>query len=165
MCTHLAAIRTDPPVAPFCLECLVNDLDLSVSRSGSSTRVYPNGLSRADRSNNVERIVIDDARVGETFTVHIEANDLLEAQEYSLVVTGCFSDFEAPEVQPICSDSYGDLSISREDGTRSCSWLASNLNAFGYLCTFMDIASRCQQTCNFCDKILVPSSFNGKQGL
>ena len=157
------SFRTDPPVAPFCLECLANDLDLYLTKGGSSGRVFPNGLSHADRSNNAERIVIDDAREGDTFTVHVEATDLLEAQDYSLVVTGCFSDFDVPEVTPVCRDSDGDISINSNDGARSCSWLASNLYTYGYLCKFMDIASRCQQTCGFCDKVLVPSSFNGKK--
>lgn len=154
--------RTDPPVAPFCLDCLVNDLDIYLTSSGSSKRVYPNGLSHADRSNNVERIVVDYAREGEIFTVHIEAKDLLEAQDYSLVITGCFSDFDVPVILPTCSDSDGDISVGNGAGTRTCSWLASNLDSFGYLCDFIDIASRCQVTCGFCNKILVPSSFNGK---
>ena len=124
---------------------------------------FPNGLSHADRSNNAERIVIDNAKEGDIFTVHVEATDLLEAQDYSLVVTGCFSDFEVPEVLPVCRDSEGDISISSNDGTKSCAWLAANVNAYGYLCKFMGVASRCQQTCGFCDKVLIPSSFIGEK--
>ena len=130
--------------------------------SGSAKRIYPNGLQGPDTRNNVERIVVEDSREGDIYTVHIEAKDLLGAQDYSLVITGCFSDFETPSVLPTCRDLDGEVVVDDLEGAKSCSWLAQKLNKYGYLCKLTDVASQCQQSCGFCNNLLVPSSYNGE---
>lgn len=76
-----------------CTRCLINDLDLSITRDGdvNQTIYYPNGLDRPDNVNNAERIVVDDVGDSETFSLHVRATNLDEAsQKFSLVATGCF---------------------------------------------------------------------------
>ena len=76
-----------------CTRCLINDLDLTVTRDGdvNQTVYYPNGLNRPDNINNVERIVVDNVDDGETFSIRIRATNLDESsQKFSLVATGCF---------------------------------------------------------------------------
>ena len=76
-----------------CTRCLINDLDLAITKDGdlNQTVYYPNGLNRPDNINNVERIVVDNAGDGETFSLLVRATNLDEAsQKFSLVATGCF---------------------------------------------------------------------------
>ena len=77
---------------PGCTKCLLNDLDLYVTENGkSSIRYHPNGRSIKDHSNNVERVVIDGAKDGSSYTIHVEAYNLNSlSQKYALVATGCF---------------------------------------------------------------------------
>jgi len=79
----------DPGSAVGCMECLVNDLDLSVSFGGITH--YPNGRRSPDRKNNVERVIITGVQHGETATISVNAHNLIAAsQMYALVATACF---------------------------------------------------------------------------
>lgn len=62
--------------------------------------MFPNGLSEADTLNNAERIRVDAPTAGDEYTVHVEAKDLMGAQDYSLVMTGCFTDVKETEILP-----------------------------------------------------------------
>ena len=73
---------------PGCMKCLLNDLDLTVLKDGA--KYYPNGLSRPDRLNNNERIIIDNVRDGEELSATVNAKSLTnEKQKYSLIASGC----------------------------------------------------------------------------
>ena len=86
----LAWIEEGSP--PGCTKCLLNDLDLYVTERGKdSKRYHPNGRSIKDHSNNVERVVIDGAEDGSSYTIYVEAYNLNSlSQKYALVATGCF---------------------------------------------------------------------------
>ncbi|CAB9525867.1 protease/ABC transporter B family protein tagA (Partial), partial [Seminavis robusta] len=155
----ITLVWTDPIVSPFCMQCTVNDLDLYVTSTNNPKRIFPNGLSQADTLNNAERIRVDDPREGDTYTIHVEAKDLVSTQDYSLVVSGCFKEVEETAIVPTCRDSGGDVVVSDTE-VESCFWLARNFDDFGSLCELIDVASRCQQTCNFCDKLLLPTTFD-----
>jgi len=74
---------------PGCQNCVLNDLDLSVSFRGQT--YYPNGQKSPDRTNIVERVVINGVQGGETATISVNAYNLAwKSQQYALVATGCF---------------------------------------------------------------------------
>jgi hypothetical protein len=88
-------VWTDIPGSPSCNQgCILNDLDLFVTQNGRSGRFFPNGLSSADTVNNVERVRIEDPTDGATYVIHVRGSQLLQSQDYSLVITGCFSKSE-----------------------------------------------------------------------
>ncbi|KAL7518658.1 hypothetical protein ACHAWX_003466 [Stephanocyclus meneghinianus] len=90
----------DPPSSVGCTSCLVNDLDLLVEDMLSSKRFYPNGHSKPDRLNNVERIRIKNTSPGRRFRISVSATLLgpkHKIQYYSLVATGCFA---SPDQEP-----------------------------------------------------------------
>lgn len=83
-------VWADPPGATGCVRCLVNDLDLSVRKAGSSRVYYPNGLGSRDTTNNVERVILGNAVAGDTIRVTIDASNLDRAEQpFALYVTGC----------------------------------------------------------------------------
>eukprot|EP00562_Extubocellulus_spinifer_P001757 CAMPEP_0178474814 /NCGR_PEP_ID=MMETSP0696-20121128/2794_1 /TAXON_ID=265572 /ORGANISM="Extubocellulus spinifer, Strain CCMP396" /LENGTH=1296 /DNA_ID=CAMNT_0020102075 /DNA_START=71 /DNA_END=3961 /DNA_ORIENTATION=- len=76
-----------------CTRCVINDLDLYVTRDGdeSQTRYYPNGLEQEDSINTIERVVLNNVMDGESLTLHVRATNLDEStQKFALVSTGCF---------------------------------------------------------------------------
>jgi len=75
--------------SPGCMNCVLNDLDLSVSFRGET--YYPNGRQSPDRTNIVERVVINGVEGGETAVISVNAHNLAWlSQTYALVATGCF---------------------------------------------------------------------------
>ena len=83
-------VWADPPGATGCVRCLVNDLDLSVQKIGSSRIYYPNGRGSRDSTNNVERVIIGNAVPGDTIRVTVHAANLdRPEQPFALYVTGC----------------------------------------------------------------------------
>jgi len=81
-------VWTDLPSRKACRECLMNDLDLSVTHNDA--RIYPNGFATRDHRNTVERVRIQ-IKVGDIVTVEVAAKNLVGlAQNYALVATGCF---------------------------------------------------------------------------
>lgn len=89
-------VWNDPPSVPNCQKCVLNDLDLYLTKVGTSTIIYPNGRSRRDSLNNSERIRID-VNNGDRYRVYVKAYDLDTArQNYALVMTGCVSDDITP---------------------------------------------------------------------
>lgn len=82
----------DPPGATGCMNCLVNDLDVYVEQIGASSKThYPNGLSRRDTKNTVERIRINTSN-GDKLRVAVKATNLVSEQRYSLAIAGCLAD-------------------------------------------------------------------------
>ena len=82
----------EPASATYCNKCLLNDLDLYVTKNGDGLKYYPNGKSTKDSVNTVERVTlgsgVDD---GDVFTIHVEATNLsTKSQKFALVSTGCF---------------------------------------------------------------------------
>ena len=74
-----------------CARCVLNDLDLTVTRSGDGTVYHPNGLTSPDRINNAERVVVTGASDGEEFVATVRAHNLDDdVQKFALVSTGCF---------------------------------------------------------------------------
>mmetsp|Transcript_20523 Transcript_20523/g.31088 ORF Transcript_20523/g.31088 Transcript_20523/m.31088 type:complete len:82 (-) Transcript_20523:139-384(-) len=50
-----------------------------------------------------------------------------------------------------CEDSVlEEFLVDRVAGNRGCSWLAVNMDNYGYLCAFLDVAAKCKDTCNAC---------------
>ncbi len=75
--------------SPGCMNCVLNDLDLSVSLRGQN--YLPNGRKTPDRTNIVERVVINGVEGGETATISVNAHNLAwRSQKFALVATGCF---------------------------------------------------------------------------
>lgn len=85
-------VWTDPPGAPSCVLCLINDLDLYITDQEQSTKFYPNGRASRDTINNAERIRIDSVSDEAIFLVRVNGTNLeSSSQDYSLIITGCLS--------------------------------------------------------------------------
>ncbi|GMH89717.1 hypothetical protein TL16_g11543 [Triparma laevis f. inornata] len=88
-------VWTDAAAIRHCTKCLVNDLDLSMSKG--STTYYPNKVTASsnpprDELNNAEKIVIENASDGDNYMLTVKARNIQNAdgtQKYSLVVSGC----------------------------------------------------------------------------
>jgi len=84
---------TDFAGTPNCKSgCMVNDLDLLVTKDGSG-KIYPNGRTTRDSVNNVERVRVD-TEAGDVFTVNVHGRNIggsAPKQKFSLVVSGCFT--------------------------------------------------------------------------
>ena len=97
---------TDRPGVPNCKAgCMINDLDLLVTKSGSGS-TFPNGRSSRDSVNNVERVRVS-ASPGDVFAVTVNARNLgdgVSSQKFSLVASGCFDtallDTQSPTQAP-----------------------------------------------------------------
>jgi len=85
-------VWNDKPGTVGCKNCLINNLDLTVRKKGSSTNYYPNGLNEPDTINNVERVrIIDGVNDRDVYSITVHAQDLdTQDQTYALVATGCF---------------------------------------------------------------------------
>jgi len=167
-CGPLSAtlVWTDPAAAPNCNECVLNDLDLSVTVRGESGRFFPNGLTQSDTTNNAERVQINSIENGDIFTIRVKGTNLISDQEYSLAITGCFTESIDPtlddsndsdvEVEGVntsdevnCQDGIGIFNIGT-GAYRPCSWLANNVGDYEYLCKFRDVAFKCPSACGTC---------------
>eukprot|EP00475_Leptophrys_vorax_P009652 TRINITY_DN1638_c0_g1_i1.p1 TRINITY_DN1638_c0_g1~~TRINITY_DN1638_c0_g1_i1.p1 ORF type:complete len:840 (+),score=182.44 TRINITY_DN1638_c0_g1_i1:279-2522(+) len=87
-------VWTDPASTSSASSNLVNDLDLLITSVNSSVVYYPNGLSKEDRVNNVEKISISSPTVGEVFIVSITGYSVQNSQNFALVGTGIFNTTE-----------------------------------------------------------------------
>lgn len=82
--------NADPAGATGCVRCLVNDLDLSVTKNDGSRVYYPNGRGNKDSINNVERVIVP-ASEGDNMRITIEAANLDRSEQpFALYLTGCF---------------------------------------------------------------------------
>ena len=91
-------VWTDPPVGAFCSgSCVLNDLDLSIVETRNGMIYYPNGLIGPDEVNNVERIRIDSPYPGTDFEIRVKADQMIGAQDFSLVISGCFQSATSSE--------------------------------------------------------------------
>jgi hypothetical protein len=86
----------DPAGASGCTKCLINDLDLIIhwiSANGKvnyESRVFPNGGTEEDDTNNVERVRFKMTST-RRYRIRIHAANLATAQQnFSLIATGCF---------------------------------------------------------------------------
>eukprot|EP00587_Corethron_hystrix_P001007 CAMPEP_0113305364 /NCGR_PEP_ID=MMETSP0010_2-20120614/5019_1 /TAXON_ID=216773 ORGANISM="Corethron hystrix, Strain 308" /NCGR_SAMPLE_ID=MMETSP0010_2 /ASSEMBLY_ACC=CAM_ASM_000155 /LENGTH=951 /DNA_ID=CAMNT_0000159765 /DNA_START=136 /DNA_END=2988 /DNA_ORIENTATION=- /assembly_acc=CAM_ASM_000155 len=88
-----------------CASCIVNRLDLTGEVNGIIT--YPNGLTRPDVKNNVQRVRLK-SMPGDVITVKISVANLAEStQPFSLVVSGCIATLDpttTPTNAPITPD-------------------------------------------------------------
>jgi hypothetical protein len=86
---RLTLAYTDPPG-----RALQNNLNLFLQlpdgRKLYGNMKLPNGLNRPDGTNNVEMIRLADAPGG-SYLIQVVASNLLEPQDFALVVTGNFS--------------------------------------------------------------------------
>lgn len=82
----------EPASATYCNKCLLNDLDLYVTKNGDDLKYHPNGKSTKDSVNTVERVTLGSGvEDGDVFTIHVEATNLsTKSQKFALVSTGCF---------------------------------------------------------------------------
>ncbi|MBI5043340.1 MAG: S8 family serine peptidase [Nitrospirae bacterium] len=88
-------VWTDYPSTPSASRNLVNDLDMSLQNSAATT-YYPNGLSTADTTNNVEGIDIESPAAG-AYCLAIYGRSVPNGpQPYALVVSGNISTFTFP---------------------------------------------------------------------
>jgi hypothetical protein len=153
-------VWTDPAGAPFCnMGCVLNDLDLYLTRKGREGKIFPNNLNHADSTNNAERVRIENPLPGDTYTVHVQGIELLATQEYSLVISGCFTDeitkddaineIDLIEEDSDCEDGFGLISIN-DNAMKNCSWLSANIDEYEFLCSYTDVVSECPSTCNRC---------------
>mmetsp|Transcript_38416 Transcript_38416/g.75086 ORF Transcript_38416/g.75086 Transcript_38416/m.75086 type:complete len:898 (-) Transcript_38416:234-2927(-) len=79
--------------AQGCDPCIVNRLDLTVTKGG--TTLHPNGKSGPDTKNNSQRIRFESDM--QSFTVQVEAVNLATPQqEFALVVSGCLETQTVP---------------------------------------------------------------------
>jgi len=84
-------VWTDPPATSGCRSCVLNNLDLTAEKSGSTGAIFPNGLTGPDSINNVERIRVS-VEEGDEITFKVEATNLSTAsQSYALIITGCMA--------------------------------------------------------------------------
>jgi hypothetical protein len=92
----------DPPGATSCAKCVINDLDIMVhwvTADGTvkyGTKVFPNGASKKDYGNNVERVRFK-MSYSRRYRIRIHASNLaLAQQKFSLIATGCFRQIANP---------------------------------------------------------------------
>jgi hypothetical protein len=100
---------------------VLNDLDLYITRNGASGRYYPNGLNREDTINNVERVRINNPADGATFIVNVAGSQLIENQDYSLVITGCIQDGTSVASAQITTQDVTPFQSNINTETISCS--------------------------------------------
>ena len=50
-------VWSDQPGYLDCKRCLINDLDLYLTKNNETQRIFPNGLDEADFRNNAERVL------------------------------------------------------------------------------------------------------------
>jgi hypothetical protein len=92
----------DMPGSPGCVNCLIEDLDLVIkqvnnnARPLSGTMKFPNGSTKKDEKNNVERIHFNSSGSKRYL---IEVRSLVSNQNitnFGMVVTGCFKNTKRP---------------------------------------------------------------------
>ncbi|OGP04366.1 MAG: hypothetical protein A2Z91_00125 [Deltaproteobacteria bacterium GWA2_38_16] len=89
---RVTLVYSDYPSSPSVVRALVNDLDVTI-QDASGKVFFPNGLSEADRLNNVENIDLDTVRAG-TYTVRVRGVSVPVGQEnsgkqpFALVISG-----------------------------------------------------------------------------
>ena len=84
----------DKASMPGCIgKCLINDLDLSVTKNHDDhNKFYPNGRVVRDNQNTVERVRIEGVEHDDVFSVYVRGtvfDDFDETQHYALTITGC----------------------------------------------------------------------------
>ena len=49
-----------------------------------------------------------------------------------------------------CTDKTDTFAVSTSVGEQTCEWLNDNLDRYGFLCDFLDVAYTCPETCGAC---------------
>jgi len=89
-----------------------------------------------------------------------EIHALLSSSEGDVIVLAegdaTFADsklveFSVPSVSSCQDDQSGSFLVDSEVGNSDCAWLGTNLDRYGYLCQFLDVAAICPGTCDACD--------------
>lgn len=76
---------------PACLNCVLNDLDLSVALKNSGSVKYPNGRDSPDRVNNAERVQFSDVEDKQVYVISVKGTNLdVQSQNFALVASACF---------------------------------------------------------------------------
>lgn len=95
----------DAPGSANCAKCLINDLDIMVHEVRADrtikkgTKKFPNGLSRKDYNNNVERLRFTMSGMNR-YRIRIYASNLDKAQtQFSMIASGCFKVISAQSHQ------------------------------------------------------------------
>jgi len=143
-------VWTDPPTATLCLQCVLNDLDLTVTIDGSHS-VYANGLDHPDEVNNAERIRLKNPVVGAEYIIQVHAKELIgHHQPFSLVISGCFDEHTGNEhVLGDCNEGDAKFYVSGRQ-VADCQWLRRNYDEWSHLCDTVHFAGLCPSTCNKC---------------
>ena len=76
-----------------CKRCQINDLELYLTKNNETQRIFPNGLDEVDSCNNAERVQVDTSS-GDNYTVNVKGTQLISDQQFSLVITGFFSEWD-----------------------------------------------------------------------
>lgn len=85
----LRSVWVEEGSTPGCVNCLLNNLDLTVSKGG--TTYYPNGLTGPDAKNSAERVILP-VNQNDFITVTVTASNLSKrSQKFALAATGCFA--------------------------------------------------------------------------
>ena len=92
----------DMPGAPGCTKCLIEDLDLVIKevnnngRPVSGTMKFPNGLTKKDGKNNVERIRLKSPG-SKRYLIEVRSSaSNFYGTSFGLIVTGCFKKTKRP---------------------------------------------------------------------
>ncbi|GMI38814.1 hypothetical protein TeGR_g13533, partial [Tetraparma gracilis] len=90
----MTLVWTDPVAARGCTKCVLNDLDLSVTRTSTGGTFYPNGRSSRDSTNNAERVRFTSVTHGEKITATVNARSLSvgSKQKFAFVAVGCIGE-------------------------------------------------------------------------
>lgn len=88
-------VWTEPGSQSGCKFCLINDLDLTVTKVDGNGMVmetyYPNGKNGRDTTNNAERAIVGNTKDGDQFVVTVSGTNLeSDQQKYAVVMSGCF---------------------------------------------------------------------------
>lgn len=108
----------EPGSPAYCNRCMLNDLDLFVTKNGGDLKYYPNGRSTKDDVNTVERVSFEDGvSDGDNFTIHVVAENLItQDQQFALVATGCFGGVESEYIGRAVGEASVDASKEEEAG-------------------------------------------------
>ncbi len=123
-------VWTDYPSSPSASRNLVNDLDMSL-QNPSSTIYYPNGLSTADSTNNVEGIDITSPAAG-VYCLAIAGKNIPNGpQPYALVVSGNITALTYPASCGAVPSIPGGVSASGGANQITINWnIATNATSY-----------------------------------
>ena len=127
---HVTLAWTDYPASTSSSKQLVNDLDLTVT-SPNGTVYYPNHLTSADRTNNVETVDIANPSSG-TYTVTVKGYNVpYGPQPFAVVMHGGFGAAEDDTTAPTISNVSANPSYNSCEITWTTDEPASSVVVYG----------------------------------